>query len=542
VIPWLAWRLHRRGLLGFSLAGFFLALFYGEAFIQAAGTTAASQAAFGHSVNLVAGEFAFLIPLPVHPETLGGYEQYKLVSFLTEMMAIWAALAGIAAARGDEERGLTEQWLTAGVSRARLLLDRSAAFAIVALVASVMTVLGIAAIAPLVQQDANLAGELGKGLSMAAGLFVIYAIALVVAQLPAERQTGTAFAIGAIVLLLVVNGVADSVSGLSKLGVVTPFHWMNKTTSAAPGGTFDLAATAGLVVAGVVLVGVAIATFARRDVGSGLIGWRRRARPAARAASRNPLLRAPFLEGLWEQRIGLAVWAVSAGVLAALMVAITKSVADSLLKDPTIAALFARIFAGSSTYAGFLGFLWFSFALLLLAGYSVVQVSRWSTQDGEGRVEMLLTAPVSRTRVVIDRAVEFALASLVIVGAGYVGLAIALPGSGLSFDAGRVAVASALLWPFTLAFGGLGVAVASRWPRVAVPGLAAFAIVEYFLGDLAPLFKWPDWVSNLSVFHLYGNPLIDKPSATPTLVMLLVFVAGFAAALFLMRRRDVSTA
>jgi putative exporter of polyketide antibiotics len=99
------------------------------------------------------------------------------------------------------------------------------------------------------------------------------------------------------------------------------------------------------------------------------------------------------------------------------------------------------------------------------------------------------------------------------------------------------------MWPFVLAFGGLGVALVSRWPRIAVPSLAAFAAIEYFLGDLAPLFKFPSWVANLSVFHLYGNPLgASSISWTPPLTMVLVFLAGFAAALFLMRQRDVSGA
>lgn len=85
-------------------------------------------------------------------------------------------------------------------------------------------------------------------------------------------------------------------------------------------------------------------------------------------------------------------------------------------------------------------------------------------------------------------------------------------------------------------------AVASRWPRIAVPLLAPFAVVEYFLGDLAPLFKFPGWVANLSVFHLYGNLLVGALSLTPGISMLLVFLAGFVVALVLMQRRDVSSA
>ena len=540
MIRWFAWHLHRRGLIGFTVGGFVISFFYGAAFTQAAGTTAASQAAFGRSVNLLAKQFAFVVPLPVHPETLGGYEQYKWLAGAIAMMMIWAGLAGVGVGRGDEERGLTAEWLASGVSRTRLVLARSAAFSVVLVLACLGSVLGIVAVAPTVHQDPNVAGELGKAVSMAAGLFAGYALALLISQLPAERQTATAFGVGAVVLLLVVNGIADTIDSASWIGVISPFHWMERTSSAAPGGTFDLGGTIGLALAGVVFIAATIPIFQRRDIGSGLFTWGRRGTTSVRVASRNVMLRLPFTEGLWEQRVGLGVWVVSTLLLGSVMVAVTKSTADAIFADPHLVAIFQRVGTGS-IYESMLGFIWFDIALLLLAGYAVVQVSRWSTQDQEGRVEMLLTAPISRSRVVIERALEFAVASLLIVIAGYVGVASRAPASGLNLDAGHLFAASVLLWPFALAFGGLGVAVVSRWPRIAVPFLAAFVVVEYILGDLGPLFKFPDWLQNLSVFHLYGNPVVQSVSWTPALSMTVIFVVGFGLALVLMRQRDVSS-
>lgn len=539
MIRFLAWNMHRRGLVGFTVAGVLISYLYGFAYQSAAGSTAASQAAFGRSVSLLAKQFAFLIPIPVHPETLGGYEQYKWLAGAIVMMMVWAAIVGVGVGRGDEDRGLTEQWLASGMSRARLVLLRSAAFGLVLLVACVGSTIGITAVAPTVHQDPNFLGEMGKSLSMAMGLFAGYAIALFISQLPAERPTATALGVGTLVLLLVLNGIADTISSASWIGYISPFHWMEQTSSAAPGGTFDIGATLVLAVAAAIFLAISVLIFARRDIGSGLFDWGRRTAAAIRVPSRNFLLRAPFSEGLWEQRVGLAVWAASTLVLGAIMVSVAKSVTDALLADPTLASLFERAMPGGAV--GLLGLIWFGFALLLVAGYSVVQVSRWSAHDHEGRVEMLLSTPVSRSRVVVDRAIEFALASLVIVAAGYIGVAMKAPTAGFHIDAGRLFVASALMWPFALAFGGLGVAVVSRWPRIAVPFLTAFAVIEYFLGDLAPLFKAPDWVANLSVFHLFGNPITGSTPWAPALPMLLVFLAGFAAALALMRQRDVST-
>ncbi len=539
-VAWMAWKLHRRALLGFGIGGFVFAFSYGFAFLQAAGSTAASQAAFGRAVLLVAKQTAFLVPVPVHPETLGGYEAYKLLAFGIVLLMIWAGIVAVAVARAEEDRGITEEWLAAGLSRGRLLVLRSAAFLVVLTAVSVASVLGISAVAPIVQQDPNVAGELLKALSMTCGIFAGYAIALFIAQLPAERGTATAFSIGVLVLLLVVNGIADTVDSASWIGVISPFHWMERTSTAAPGGTFDGYGTLGLAVAAMVFVAASIPIFRRRDIGAGLITSGRGSSKVVRLPSHNLLLRLPSTEGLWEQRVGLSVWVVSTFLLAAVMVSVTRSLANALFTDPHIVAMFQAVFHGSKD-AALLGFVWFGFALLILAGYAVVQVSRWTAQDQEGRVEMLLSAPVSRSRLVLERAVEFAVASLLIVGGGYLGLVAEIPKSGMSLDATRVFTASALLWPFALAFGGLGVALASRWPRIAVPALAGFAVLEYLLGDLAPLFKAPGWVANLSVFHLYGNPIVDAASWTPAISMIGVFALGFAAALVLMERRDVST-
>ena len=108
------------------------------------------------------------------------------------------------------------------------------------------------------------------------------------------------------------------------------------------------------------------------------------------------------------------------------MVSVAKSVADALSAVPNLAAIFTRAMGGN-LYEGLMGIIWFGIALLIMAAYAVVQVSRWAAQDSEGRVEMLLSAPVSRTRLVIERALEFAVASLVIVIAGGVITAQALP-------------------------------------------------------------------------------------------------------------------
>ena len=72
-----------------------------------------------------------------------------------------------------------------------------------------------------------------------------------------------------------------------------------------------------------------------------------------------------------------------------------------------------------------MGIIWFGIALLIMAAYAVVQVSRWAAQDSEGRVEMLLSAPVSRTRVVIERVATLLVAAGIVSAVSSVAVYVA---------------------------------------------------------------------------------------------------------------------
>jgi hypothetical protein len=72
-----------------------------------------------------------------------------------------------------------------------------------------------------------------------------------------------------------------------------------------------------------------------------------------------------------------------------------------------------------------------------------------------------------------------------------------------------------------------------------MPALGALAVGGFFIQDAGPLFKWPGWALDFSVFRLYGAPLATGLYATGLYVMAAVIVAGFGAALLAMRSREV---
>jgi ABC-2 type transport system permease protein len=224
--------------------------------------------------------------------------------------------------------------------------------------------------------------------------------------------------------------------------------------------------------------------------------------------------------------------------MAALFVVLTKTMVQPLLSIPGLAAYFAALMHGP-IYQSFLSSVWFGVAQLLMAGFAITQVGRWSAEDTDGRLELILSNPLSRTRVVIERAVVLTLGALFIAAVSGVAVSAESHYQSIDLDAGRLAEASLILVPFALVFAAVGALLAARLPRAAVGILGIFAFASYLMLQLGPIFKLPDWVQNLSAFKLYGRPLTDGIDRTGLVIMVAIVLVGFWASAVVMQRRDV---
>ena len=167
-------------------------------------------------------------------------------------------------------------------------------------------------------------------------------------------------------------------------------------------------------------------------------------------------------------------------------------------------------------------------------------MSRWAADDSSGVLELQLAEPVPRWGVLVERAAELlVLLVLITFAASAVILALA-PAQGLTIDVGRMLVATALLVPFALTIAAVGALLAGWRPRAAVVVLATLTAISYLVFQLGPVLKWPDWADNLSVFQLYGTPLITPVFVGGLMAMLGIVVVGFAAAGVTLERRDIA--
>ena len=524
------------GLIALGLAGVLGGVLNALAFIQIAGTTPAERAAFAQQMTLLGAQLSYMLPVPVHIDTLSGYLEWRLFGFIVLVYAIWAAIAGSGSGRGDEERGLVEQWLAAGVGRARYIITRVAVFAAVATVvigAMQLSILLSAGGEPLP------AGELlAMAVNLLAATLCSYGIALVIAQLVTTRRAAGGIAAGLLIALFLING-AGRTADLGAVRWLSPFYHFERSRPLTNAGSLDVGAISVLFGAAVVLTTIGIVTFARRDLGGTALPGASRESRATRSPSRDPLLRLPVLGPLRQQRIWVAAWLVGFVALSASLISITRTIVDSLTSSevPFLRAYFDR--AGLGVYDSFVGVIWLSTAMLLLSAYAIIQVASWSADDAEGRLATILSAPVSHARVILERLATLLVAVGLIAAASAVAVYVVAAGQGITLDGGRVALAAALLLTIPFAFGSIGQFVSASRPRIAVVALSAVAVLSYFVQQFVPLFDLPDWVANLSLYTLFGTPMAGDIKWGGVAGLVGIGTVATAASLIALRRRDV---
>lgn len=197
-------------------------------------------------------------------DTLGGYLTYHNVIFFNLFLAIYGAVQGARAIRGGEERHALEEILAAGTSRAAVVRDRAAGFALTMLVVSLGLGLGTAA-GMAGGGEPDLVGSLITMGTSGLVAMVGFALGLLVSQFTASARTAAGASSAVLTVLYVATNMGDKLGPLEGVWFVSPFHYANASRALVPGYGLDLAATAALVAMTVALLVPAAWAFASRD-------------------------------------------------------------------------------------------------------------------------------------------------------------------------------------------------------------------------------------------------------------------------------------
>ena len=250
---------------------------------------------------------------------------------------------------------------------------------------------------------------------------------------------------------------------------------------------------------------------------------------------------------LYDRRRSVWAWGIPLGLMSAFIVAIFPSVEDSISKavQGYPQGLKEAFGIGQLTNVEqYLQAEMLSLIVPLALGYLAVRaIASGLTGAAEtGRLDVLLSAPVSRSRLVLAGflATAVELAAVLLVTAALTGLGSILAGAGL--DAGAAAAGFANVWPLALLFAGFGVLATGFSLRTSVvTGSVAGVLVAMYVIDLVGrLDPDLDGLRYLSVFRYYGNAIEDgiEPLAFAGVTVAACLLAALGAWLF--ERRDLA--
>lgn len=265
------------------------------------------------------------------------------------------------------------------------------------------------------------------------------------------------------------------------------------------------------------------------------------------------MLRSVFTKTIWDRRISIIWWLIGTTVLAAWLIALYPSFRDSeqMLEfiesfPPEMLALFGIDPALYTT-----GFGYVSAQLYTLIGPLVViafavgaGAGATASEEETGTMDILLSGPISRSRLILEKFGAISFLSSAIVAALIASLLLGNVLVDLSLSIGGVIAANFALLCLGLLFGSVALAVGAWRGRrgLAAAVASGLAVLTWFLNGFAPIVEGLEGIQKFLPFYWYqaGDPLLDGMTASQWLLpAVAALFLGLAVLLF--RRRDVRT-
>ena len=464
--------------------------------------------------------------------TLGGYVTFKYGAIFALGTALWSILALSSTLAGEAGRGSLDFVAAAPFGKRRIALEKLAAH--LTMLGLAMAILAVATtVSSTLFGDAALGDQIplvsSIGFALWAGFIALFFGSLAFALAPLLGRAGSAgVASLAVLVLWVVNGL--NVGG--PLVLLSPFRWTANHIALI--GQYDWPGLALIGVVGVAFLAIGVALFMRRDLGV-TAGLSLPGLPAVVLGVHGPVSRA-----FGEQLPRAVSWGIGLGLMGALVASLVGPMATQLGNDSSLVATFSAIFPGFDlASAG--GWLQLYVELFYIAaGFAAATfVSKWASDETDGRLEMVLTTPMARARWVIAGGVAAVLSIVVMTVLFAAGIGLGAASGDVA--AGDAMVGSTILGLYAVAMVGLGVAVGGLWRTSLAAEVTALVVVATYLIDLvAPALKLPDWVHQLALTAHLGQPMVGAWDVTGIVACLILAVGGIALGAWGITRRDVN--
>jgi beta-exotoxin I transport system permease protein len=262
-------------------------------------------------------------------------------------------------------------------------------------------------------------------------------------------------------------------------------------------------------------------------------------------------LRSVYVKTIYDRRHGLLWWSVGIGLLTLAVLSVWPSVRDEYQKlvqsyPQGLLALFGIDKGGVGSATGYLQAELFGLMVpLTLIAYMIAAGSAATAGERDkGTLEFLLSQPVSRTRVLLEKGLGIGTALATITIAFAVVLVVFARLFELHVAAPKLLAATISVFLLALLFGAVALLAGSATGhRALAAGIAsAAAVAAFLLNSLAALVEGLKRFRPLSPFWWYGGHDPLQHGLEPLHVVLLItgIILFTTAAVVVFQRRDLT--
>ena len=490
--------------------------------------------------------------------TAAGFLSAEFFALFAPLLILIFAISAMVAETATEERdGLMDMVLSNPVSRRRVFLEKAGGVAAAALLMVAVITVALLAANPVFGLDLPVVGVVAAGLSLWLLGTSFGAVSLLVGAFTGRSATAGGMAGFLALLAWFVTSFSGLLPWLEGAGAVSPFTWYREPNPLIAGfGAGHL----WLLLTTVVLLGVAVLLFDRRDIATERaalpdikIRWRARSRVRQPRAAW--LLTDPFRKVIWDRRRSVWAWGGGLGLLSIAMFSAWPALAqdaDALAALVTSMPREVFVMFGLTnpeaivTPAGFVSSRSHqSIGPIVVIFFCVRGVSMALVrQEGSGVLDLVLAQPSSRSRVVASKLAAVALAAGLVVLIPTIVALLADRWWETELGTGPILAASAGLYLLGLFFAGLALLLwavkGTSLPAVRIAGIAALA--TFLMNGLGALADGLRPIRLVSPFYWYFGdaPPLAKGFEPSYFLLLAGTVAMAWVALVLFRRRDTS--
>ncbi len=493
------------------------------------------------------GGLAFAQVLFGQPERVDefrGHLEWRGLGLHPLLLGLFMVISATAVSRGAEERGELDLVLAGPHRRWRIFIEQAAGLGLALLTSCFLVWLAVLLSGPAAGEPVPPAGRAllsVLNLALAAALFM--ALALLVAQFARSRRAAGSVAGAILVVSFLWSNLGLVATSLEGWRWLSPLYLSSRSTALADGevSIWALGLIAGLTAAALV---TACWLFAGRDAAAAVRlpsppFADRASRGAASVARGTWLLGGSVRWGLREAVGPVVLWGVGAALFATVFTATTPSIRRGFEDLSETREGVERLEFDLTSDAGIISALLFLVLPLLLSLFAAAQAGAMASQEQSGRLEVDLASPVRRRSYFLRRA----MASLVALGVAAALAATAFLTTAVAMDLDldwRKAGLACLLLPLPASIvAAFGYGLTGWRPRLVAAGVAAALAASFLFDLLAPALDLPGPLRKLSIFQLYGHPLIDGVRWLDLAAMLALIVALLAVGTLAFSRRDI---